>query len=137
MKKLGYVTGFSGKWHLGPTNSSKPKFDPRGRGFDYYWTGSMTSGQANLTLDGKSAEHHADRGLPKGVANRVILQGKYGESFIDLSQAGDKPFFLYLPLFGPHIPLIEKSDPYYKHFPSSTTRTTTDGGTIGGAWALR
>ncbi len=117
MKKLGYVTGFSGKWHLGPPNSSKPKFDPRGRGFDYYWTGTMNSGQASLTLDGKPAEHHAKRGLPKGIANRVILQGRYGESFIDLSQAGDKPFFLYLPLFGPHIPLIEKSDPYYKNFP--------------------
>ena len=77
----------------------------------------MNSGQANLTLKGKPAEHYAKRGLPKGIANRVILQGKYGESFIDLSQTGDKPFFLYLPLFGPHIPLIEKSDSYYKNFP--------------------
>jgi arylsulfatase A-like enzyme len=115
MKKHGYVTGFSGKWHLGPTNHPKGKHEPRSRGFDYYWTGSMTSGSANLTLDGKPAEHHARRGLPNGVANRVILQGKYGEAFITLSK--DKPFFLYLPLFGPHIPLIEKSDPYYKNFP--------------------
>ena len=117
MKKLGYVTGFSGKWHLGPTNGRKPKHDPRGRGFDYYWTGTMNSGSTNLTLDGKPAEHQHSKGLPKGVANSVILQGKYGEAFIDLSQAGHKPFFLYLPLFGPHIPLIEKSDPYYKNFP--------------------
>ena len=117
MKELGYVTGFSGKWHLGPLNSSKPKHDPRARGFDYYWTGSMDSGQANLTLDGKPTEHQNRKGLPEGVANRVILQGRYGESFIDLSRAGDKPFFLYLSLFGPHIPLIEKSDPYYKNFP--------------------
>ncbi len=115
MKKHGYVTGFSGKWHLGPTNHPTGKHEPRSRGFDYYWTGSMTSGSANLTLDGKPAEHHARRGLPNGVANRVILQGKYGEACITLSK--DKPFFLYLPLFGPHIPLIEKSDPYYKNFP--------------------
>ena len=117
MKKLGYVTGISGKWHLGPPNSSKPKHDPRGRGFDYYWTGTMTSGAANLTLDGRPAEHHAKKGLPEGIANRVVLQGKYGEAFIDLCQAGDKPFFLYLSLYGPHIPLIEKSDPYYQNFP--------------------
>ncbi|MEO0477226.1 MAG: sulfatase-like hydrolase/transferase, partial [Planctomycetota bacterium] len=37
------------------------------------------------------------------------------ESFIDLSK--DQPFFLYLPLFGPHIPLIAKNDPYYQNFP--------------------
>ncbi|MGB1125657.1 MAG: sulfatase-like hydrolase/transferase [Phycisphaeraceae bacterium] len=117
MKQLGYVTGFSGKWHLGPSSDPKAKHAPYNRGFDYYWTGAMTSGAANLTLDGKSVKHHAKRGLPAGVANRVILQGKYGESFIDLSQSGDKPFFLYLPLYGPHIPLIEKSDPYYKNFP--------------------
>ena len=117
MKKLGYITGFSGKWHLGPNNHSKGKYEPRSRGFDYYWTGAMESGTTNLTLDGKPAEHHAKRGLPKGVPNRVILQGKYAQSFIDLSREGDKPFFLYLPVYGPHIPLIKKSDPYYKNFP--------------------
>lgn len=117
MKKLGYVTGFSGKWHLGPTNHPEGKHEPCGRGFDYYWTGAMNSGSANLTLDGQPVERHTRKGLPDGVANRVILQGKYAESFIDLSQAGQKPFFLYLPLFGPHIPLIETSDPYYMKFP--------------------
>jgi uncharacterized sulfatase len=117
MKKLGYLTGFSGKWHLGPSNSSNPNYDPRARGFDYYWTGSMESGLTNLSLDGKTVEPQSRKGLPEGIANRVILQGKYGESFIDFSQTGDKPFFLYLPLYAPHIPLIKKSDPYYKKFP--------------------
>jgi arylsulfatase A-like enzyme len=32
MKKLGYVTGFSGKWHCGPNDDQDKKFDPRGRG---------------------------------------------------------------------------------------------------------
>ena len=53
MKKLGYITGFSGKVHLGPNNHSKGKYEPRSRGFDYYWTGAMESGTTNLTLDGK------------------------------------------------------------------------------------
>jgi len=117
MKKLGYVTGFSGKWHLGPTNGNNPKHDPRARGFDYYWAGSMESGSTNLSLEGKPVEHQNRKGLPKGIANRVILQGKYGESFIEYSQNEEKPFFLYLSLYGPHIPLIKKSDPYYKNFP--------------------
>jgi uncharacterized sulfatase len=75
------------------------------------------AGSTNLTLDGKTVEPQSRKGLPEGIANRVILQGKYGESFIDFSQTGDKPFFLYLPLYAPHIPLIKKSDPYYKKFP--------------------
>jgi len=117
MKKLGYVTGMSGKWHLGPSNSLNPKHEPRARGFDFYWSGAMESGSTNLTLDGKPTKHQNRKGLPTGIANRVILQGKYAESFIDFSQTAEKPFFLYLPLYGPHVPLIKKSDPYYKKFP--------------------
>ena len=77
------------------------------------------------------------RGLPKGVPNRVILQGKYAQSFIDLSREGDKPFFLYPPVYGPHIPLIKKSDPYYKNFLNSITHTTTIGEMIVGVWVSR
>ncbi|MGB0259415.1 MAG: sulfatase-like hydrolase/transferase, partial [Coraliomargarita sp.] len=119
MQKLGYLTCFSGKWHLGDSKKGKGKSKhvPFNRGFEYYWTGTMTTGSANLTLDGKPAEHHDKRGLPEGVANRVILQGKYAESFIELSQTEDKPFFIYLPLYGPHLPLIKESDPYYQNFP--------------------
>ena len=106
MKKLGYVTGLSGKWHLGPSNSLNPKHEPRARGFDFYWSGAMESGSTNLTLDGKPTKHQNRKGLPTGIANRVILQGKYAESFIDFSQTAEKPFFLYLPLYGPHVPLI-------------------------------
>jgi len=115
MKKHGYLTGFSGKWHLGTPKSSKHL--PQNRGFDYYWNGTMTSGLTNLSLDGKSIKPKPQRGLPDGVANRVILQGKYGESFIDFTQTKNRPFFLYLSLYGPHIPLIKTSDPYYKKYP--------------------
>jgi len=119
MQQHGYLTFISGKWHLDGPKGVKSKHSPYNRGFEYYWTGMKANGSANLTLDGKPAEHHDKRGLPKGVANRVILQGKYAESFIDLSQAQDqdKPFFLYLALYGPHLPLIQKSDPYYTNFP--------------------
>ena len=30
MKALGYVTGFSGKWHCGSNNDRNGKYDPRG-----------------------------------------------------------------------------------------------------------
>jgi uncharacterized sulfatase len=51
LKKLGYVTGFSGKWHCGPNDDKNKEYDPRGRGFDEYWVGSMTTGSTNLDLD--------------------------------------------------------------------------------------
>ena len=115
MKELGYLTGISGKWHL--SKGSSKKHSPQNRGFDYYWNGTMTSGLTNLSLDGKSIKPKPQKGLPNGVANRVILQ----VNMVNLSSISvrlkKKPFFLYLSLYGPHIPLINKKDPYYKNFP--------------------
>lgn len=113
MKKLGYVTGFSGKWHCGPNEDRNKQFDPRGRGFDDYWVAPMTTGYANIDLDGNRIPHqkhsYPDR-------NRVILQGKYAESFVRKNR--DQPFFLYFPIYGPHVPMIRKDDPYYREFAS-------------------
>jgi uncharacterized sulfatase len=111
MKKLGYVTGFSGKWHCGPNDDRNKKLDPRGRGFDDYWVAPMTNGSVNIDLEGNAIPHqkksHPDE-------NRVILQGKYAEAFVKKNK--DKPFFLYFPIYGPHVPMIKKDDPYYKKF---------------------
>ena len=111
MKKLGYVTGFSGKWHCGPNEDRDKQFDPRSRGFDDYWVAPMTAGYANIDLEGNSIPHqkktYADQ-------NRVILQGKYAEAFVRKNK--DQPFFLYFPIYGPHVPMIKKDDPYYRDF---------------------
>ena len=115
MKKLGYATGFSGKWHCGPNEDKNKKFDPRGRGFDEYWVASMTTGYANLDLKGNLVEHQKKSAWPKELQNRVILQGKFAEAFVTRNKK--KPFFLYFPIFGPHVPMIKKNDPYYKNFP--------------------
>jgi arylsulfatase A-like enzyme len=115
MKKLGYVTGFSGKWHCGPNDDPNAKHDPRGRGFDEYWVGSMQTGSRNIDLQGRKIAHQKVSQWPEGIRNRVILQGKYAEAFITRNQRN--PFFLYFPIFGPHVPLIEKNDPYYTTFP--------------------
>ncbi len=115
LKKLGYVTGFSGKWHCGPNDDKNKEYDPRGRGFDEYWVGSMTTGSTNLDLDGNLVPHQTKSKWPEELQNRVILQGKFAESFVTRNK--DKSFFLYFPIFGPHVPMIKKSDPYYKSFP--------------------
>jgi arylsulfatase A-like enzyme len=115
MKKLGYVTGFSGKWHCGPNHDKTKQFDPRGRGFDQYWVAPMTMGYTNLDLEGNLVEHQKKSQWPKALQNRVILQGKFAEAFVTRNK--NKPFFLYFPMYGPHVPMIKKSDPYYKDFP--------------------
>jgi uncharacterized sulfatase len=114
MKKLGYVTGFSGKWHCGTNNDKNAEYDPRGRGFDEYLVGPQL-GFTNLDLEGNLIPHQKLEKWPPGIPNRVIGQGKYAEAFIARNQ--DKPFFLYFPIFGPHVPRIQKEDPYYLKFP--------------------
>ncbi|MEO2014660.1 MAG: sulfatase-like hydrolase/transferase [Fuerstiella sp.] len=111
MKALGYVTGFSGKWHCGPNNDNNGLYDPRGRGFDEYWVGPKGTFYANCDLDGHSIPHQR----VQNPGNRVIVQGKACESFIQRNK--DRKFFLYFPIFGPHVPRIEQDDPYYKQFP--------------------
>ena len=111
MKERGYVTGFSGKWHCGLNEDRKKQFDPRSRGFDDYWVAPMTSGSANIDLEGNAIPHQ--RKSHDGQ-NRVILQGKYAEAFVRKNK--DQPFFLYFPIYGPHVPMIKKDDPYYREF---------------------
>lgn len=115
MKKLGYIAGFSGKWHCGLNHDPKEEYDPRSRGFDEYWVAPMTTGYANLDLDGNLIPHQKKSEWPEKLQNRVILQGKFAEAFVARNR--DKPFFLYFPIYGPHVPMIKKSDPYYKDFP--------------------
>ena len=115
MKALGYVTGFSGKWHCGPNDDKNKQYDPRGRGFDEYWVGAMTTGSTNLDLEGNLVPHQQKANWPKALQNRVILQGKFAEAFVTRNKT--KPFFLYFPIYGPHVPMIRKTDPYYKNFP--------------------
>ena len=115
LRQIGYVTGFSGKWHCGPNDDQDKQIDPRGRGFDEYWVGTMTTGSTNLDLNGNLVPHQVKSKWPEALQNRVILQGKFAESFVTRNQ--DKPFFLYFPIYGPHVPMIRKNDPYYKNFP--------------------
>ena len=47
--------------------------------------------------------------------NRIVVQGEAAEAFIEKNH--EEPFFLYLAFYGPHLPRIEKDDPYYLNFP--------------------
>lgn len=115
LKKLGgYRTGFVGKWHLG-----RGEHAPANRGFDDYVDGVLYRYDANFDLDGKATP-------PRSytiTGNRVQHQGQAAAAFIEKNHA--QPFFLYLGLYGPHLPRIGKDDPYYLQFPKVTYPNST------------
>lgn len=120
LKKLGgYKTGMVGKWHLSPPATAdakdypgnKSSYEPGKRGFDEYWNGAYRNYSANFDLKGRTIPHQRIN----DPRNRVIVQGEAAEAFIERNK--ETPFFLYLALYGPHTPLIQKTDPYYKNFP--------------------
>ena len=107
MKELGYRTGQIGKWSLGERDA----YFVGERGFDDYYSGANLKYIVNFDLAGNPVE----RQLVEHDRNRIVVQGEAAEAFIEKNH--EEPFFLYLAFYGPHLPRIEKDDPYYLNFP--------------------
>lgn len=125
----GYMTGMVGKWHLEPNHSDTaflekhqitnnkipPKLDfqfhPRSRGFQETFFGYVNQYSVTYDLEGK----RFDEPKPlKTKGDRLDIQSDAAVRFIDMHH--DKPFFLYLAYYGPHIP-IASSKKYLDRFP--------------------
>lgn len=94
LKQAGYATGMFGKWHLGEAG----EWHPARRGFD----------EAVVSM-GK----HFDFGTnPKQtVAKDAYLADWLTDRAVDfIRRHKDRPFLLYLPHFGVHVPLQAKKD---------------------------
>ncbi|MEM0965349.1 MAG: sulfatase-like hydrolase/transferase [Verrucomicrobiota bacterium] len=111
----GYVTGFVGKWHVSEPETIYPRpdsaYEPSQRGFEDYWIGKRNPYTANFNLSGQSVAHQ----VINDSRNRVIVQGEAAEAFIERNATD--PFYLHLAFFGPHVPRIDLTDPYYTNFP--------------------
>ena len=127
----GYVTGCVGKWHLGmefPTTDNRPagrkNTDWKGKitrgpiseGFDFYYglSGSIDMDPfifiENDHFDGvcTTTKHFISRGPATAdfeAKNALQIIGRKAVEFLD-RQSADRPFFLYLPLSAPHLPVL-------------------------------
>jgi arylsulfatase A-like enzyme len=94
LKVAGYATGIFGKWHLGEQGD----YHPSKRGFD----------EAIVSM----GRHYDFETLPKVD----VPHGAYLADFLTdravrfIEKHKDRPFFLYLPHFGVHVPLEAKAE---------------------------
>jgi arylsulfatase A-like enzyme len=99
LKDAGYVTGITGKWHLG----YEPKFSPNQHGFDHafyilggsadYFHHCEPGGQNMLYENGKPIHR-------SGYITDLITE----EAVQFIRREAGKPFFLYVPYTAPHSP---------------------------------
>jgi len=135
LKKAGYVTGMTGKWHLNyiegkewikenmpelagkelksgdiPFSKQLP-YLPSERGFDDTFYGEMINYWVNYDLQGNSIKKQfiTDKRF------RLDVQTDAAVTFIERNH--EKPFFFYLAYFGPHVPL-EATEKYLSRFPA-------------------
>ena len=123
LKKIGYYTAMSGKWHLGLAEGSRP----HDHGFTdwfgfmagcidyyshiYYW---------EMNRDGKSQYHDLwenGKGIRRNGEYFTELITEYAIKYIRRSIELDKPFFLYIPYNAPHYPM-HAPEKYLERFPN-------------------
>ena len=119
VREFGYVTGMSGKWHLGAESDATQ--NPGGRGFDEYLVGMIGRWHTNLDPTGRSSTAVT---LVQNRSNRIDVSADFAELF--LTRHRTKRFFYYWAPFGPHEPMLEDGDPYLEAFPMPRNKYYTD-----------
>ncbi len=109
-KEAGYSTGIIGKWHLGGEG-----FEPTKQGFEINIAGDETgtprSYVAPFAKGGRSMPGLEDAPDGQYLTDRLGIEA---EKFLEAHKAG--PFFLYLPHYAVHIPMVAPAD-RIAHYP--------------------
>lgn len=104
LKKHGYSTMISGKWHLGGT----PEFWPENQGFDIN-RGGFSAGSP--VRNEKSNGYFSPYGNPRledGPVGEYLTDRQTTEAIKFIESSQDKPFFLYLSFYATHNPMQGK-----------------------------
>jgi arylsulfatase A-like enzyme len=101
----GYATGHFGKWHLGGGAS-----DPRRRGFGVSIGGDNTGAQASYFAPFHGPNGRFLPGLEKAADGEYLTDRLTTEAIHFIEQNRDRPFFVYLAHYAPHIPLKAKPE---------------------------
>lgn len=106
LKRKGYRTMISGKWHLGETEEYWPEF----QGFDVNKGGfSKGSPQKNNQANGYFSPYGNPR-LEDGPTGEYLTDRQTDEAIRFIENTGDDPFFLYLSFYAVHNPMQAKEE---------------------------
>jgi arylsulfatase A-like enzyme len=121
LKSLGYVTGLTGKWHLG----EKPQFFPTKRGFDEFW-GFLGGGHNYFVAepDGEDLVSPIYCNYKESGPLTYMTDDIGNESVDFIRRHRDKPFFLFVSFNAPHSPMqaLEEDLQLFSHIDDELRR---------------
>src|SRR5262249_33663704 len=114
LKKAGYATGLIGKWPPGGHG-----YRPEKHGFSSNVGGDHTGTALSYFAPYKRGDRFMP-GLEKAPDGEYLTDRLGAEAVAFIDRNNDKPFFLYLAHYAPHIPLRAKAD-VVKKYPDKPT----------------
>ncbi|HEY2411434.1 MAG TPA: sulfatase [Pirellulaceae bacterium] len=108
-KANGYATCHIGKWHLGG-----PEYAPTTQGFDINIAGTHAGSPPTYFFPYKN-NNSSLPGLENGRPGEYLTDRLTDEAIKFVSAAKDKPFFLYMPFYAVHTPLMAKPEKIAKY----------------------
>ena len=106
LRKNGYSTMISGKWHLG----EDPKYWPENQGFDIN-KGGYKAGQPNKSkLSNGYFSPYGNPRLEDGPEGEYLTDRQTDEAIKFIEKSGNKPFFIYLSYYAVHNPMQGKEE---------------------------